>query len=383
MIDRQSFLELAQRMHDYCVSIYIPTYRAGRPNEDQLRMKNALTEARDQLMELVGLDKEEAEEFLHRGYDLHADKRFWSRQSDGLAVFIGPDHFHYESIPYDVDPRVYVGKNYYLSPLLPQVSNDERFYLLALSQDEVRFFECGRAHITPIDISNVVPANKDEALMQETPDVQLHNHNQGSGRAETVYHGQSWGEVDNKREIQQYFHLIDRGITDILCDDTAPLLLAGVEYLIPIYKDTNQYKYLVEDAFIRGNVELDAPPTLHEKAWAIMEPRLGEQRRRDVELFGNNLARGEASFATNDVVPACINGRVAALFLRRGSQHFGHFEAQTNSIKTADERHLDNIDLLDYAAVQAFTTGARVHVVNGEDMPQPTSEIAAIYRYSY
>ena len=54
---------------------------------------------------------------------------------------------------------------------------------------------------------------------------------------------------DTKENLLKYFRLIDRGLHDLLKDERAPLVLAGVEYLFPIYREANTYPRLIEGGF--------------------------------------------------------------------------------------------------------------------------------------
>ena len=52
-----------------CISIYIPTHRTGNNLEDNIRFKNALSDAQNKLLE-KGMSKNEASEYLAKGYEL-------------------------------------------------------------------------------------------------------------------------------------------------------------------------------------------------------------------------------------------------------------------------------------------------------------------------
>lgn len=383
MINDQSFRALAERQSDICVSIYLPTYRSGRVNEDQLRMKNALKQARHALQDQYGMKEAEAESFLKRGRELYEDERFWSRQSDGLAVFIGPGFFQYESVPVDFEPIVQVGSSYYLRPLIPALSSNERFYLLALSQGAVKLYEAGRTYITPIEVGDLIPQNMQEALLLDDPQAQIQHHSGNGGSNQAIFHGHGKGHDDKNAELKDYFDQVDRGLREYFCDDDAPLLLAGVDYLIPIYRNANKYNYLLEDIHVSGNVEHDNPALLHEKAWAKVAPFFDQQRKRDLQLFEDNLAQNEASFSIHDVVPAAINGRVTALFVNKDQQVYGTYDESTNTISLNEDSRQEGEDLLNRAAVTTYLTGGRVYNLARTDLPRPTSDIAAIYRYNY
>ena len=83
-----------------------------------------------------------------------------------------------------------------------------------------------------------------------------------------MFHGQS--ADDAKDRILRYFRQIDAGLRDLLREAQVPLVLAGVEYLLPIYKEVNTYQHLL-DGGISGNPE-GVNFDLHRQAWAQVEP---------------------------------------------------------------------------------------------------------------
>ena len=94
-----------------------------------------------------------------------------------------------------------------------------------------------------------------------------------SGRGPATFHGQGGGSDENeKNELLRYFRLVSDGLTEFLEEDGVPLVLAGVEYLLPIYKEANTYPNLM-DTVITGNPDLLSADKLHKSAWDIVSPR--------------------------------------------------------------------------------------------------------------
>lgn len=114
------------------------------------------------------------------------------------------------------------------------------FYLLTLSQKDVKFFEGNRYSITEVEVENM-PKNLDEALQYDetAKEGQFRIATSKGGTANSFvqpgsYHGQGSPDQDKHQEdIVQFFHLIDGALHEKLREETAPLILAGVEYLFP------------------------------------------------------------------------------------------------------------------------------------------------------
>ena len=384
MINRTQFDALAAASNDYSVSIYTPTYRVGNEEADQIRFKNALKKAVGKLEKRYGLSESDAKDFLKPAYALADDFGFWKEQSDGLAVFVGPNRFEHYECPIDFEPMVYVSEEFYLRPLIAIVGEQHRFHLLALSKGAVKLYTATEYSISEVDLKGLVPENMEAALMQDTAD----NHLSRAGGAEgqrgsnsQVYFGRGGDPSNDVEDVKAYLDRVDAGISDYLCDDNAPLVLGGVEELIPIYREANTYAHLYTEDHAAGNLEETPIGMIHEKAWAAVAPHFDQQRERDRKLYGDNLAAGEAGNDLHQAVPGAINGRVAALWVDRKEYVYGRFDQETNDVEVLHDEDKNATELHNLAAVRAFQSGARVYNLDREDLPDDSSGINAIYRY--
>jgi hypothetical protein len=76
-----------------CVSLFLPTCRAGRETrQGRIRLKNLLREAERRLL-ACRLRSTEVKEVLEPIRALVEDALFWRDQRDGLALFRSPDVF--------------------------------------------------------------------------------------------------------------------------------------------------------------------------------------------------------------------------------------------------------------------------------------------------
>ena len=236
---------------------------------------------------------------------------FWQDQSDGLALFISSDRFEYYSCPVDFEPMIYVAPEFYLRPLIPVLGDAQRFHILALSRGAAKLYTATQFSISEVDTTGLVPVNMEAALLQDTPDGNLGRAGGaegGRGSSNQVYFGRGGQTGDEVEDLKAYFDRVDAGVSDYLCDDRAPLLLGGVDELIPIYQKANTYNHLYTAGHVSGNLEETGMGMLHEKAWGVISTHFKEQAARDLELYGDNLARGEAGEDLKTIVPAAVNG---------------------------------------------------------------------------
>jgi len=201
------------------------------------------------------------------------------------------------------------------------------------------------------------------------------------GDGSVTFHGPGGGSVSAKTDLLRYFRLVEDGLTEFLQGDRMPLVLAGVEYLLPIYKEANTYPNLI-DTVIKGNPDLLSADELHKSAWDIIGS-LFQAAQEEAVAHYQQLA-GQASERVADtlekIVPAAYAGRVETLFVAAGVQQLGVFNPATNEIELHDPIESGDESLLDLAAVQTYLKGGIVYAVEPEKVPGGTSA-AAVLRY--
>jgi hypothetical protein len=146
---------LMEPQDGWCISLFMPTHRGGPDvQQDPIRLRNLLRDAEDQLL-AQELRQPDVDALLAPARRLLDEPGFWHEQSDGLAVFVGASSFHHFSVPLDLSELVIVGEAFYLKPLLPLLTGDGRFYVLALSQNAVRLLQGTRHSVELIDLPGV------------------------------------------------------------------------------------------------------------------------------------------------------------------------------------------------------------------------------------
>jgi hypothetical protein len=142
-----------------CVSLFQPTHRVGPDTRtfaraDVIRFKNGLREIEQRLL-ATGSGSRESGAILEPARALLEDAEFWQYQSDGLALFAAPGFFRTYRVPLTVPELAVVGPRFHVKPLLPLLTGDGLFYVLALSQNAVRMFEATRDRISPLDVTGM------------------------------------------------------------------------------------------------------------------------------------------------------------------------------------------------------------------------------------
>lgn len=378
LLSKIEIQNLYQENDKFCVSIYLPTLQAGQETrQNSIRFKNLLDEAESKLV-AAGSNDEEANKILKAAKAKIEDYDFWQHQGSGLACFIAQGKTRYYRLPQNFSELVVVSDRFTLKPLLPLLTTDANFYLLALAQNEVRLFQVSKYSIQQLDLPEDVPASLAEALRYDDPESQLQSHSARSDR-NPIFHGQGVGNTDNKDEILRYFQQIDRGLSPVFESAPKPLVLAGVEFLLPIYQSANSYNRLLSQG-VTGNPENTSPEELQQQAWQVIQPNFQQAKQDAEEKYQQLLTTEQASANIEQIIPAAYQGQVDTLFIADDFQCWGKFEPQTNSIQIEDNSTTENQDLVDVAASKTFLQDGMVYLLPKDQIPNNES-LAAIYRY--
>jgi hypothetical protein len=387
LLSKQEIEQLVSDHEGPCTSIYMPAVRAGsETQQNPIRFKNLLRKAKTDL-EAQGYRTNQIEKWLEPAWDLLNNEVFWQNQSNGLAAFIAQDFFQNYRLPLNFREQALVAGHFMVKPLLELFSNNGHFYILALSQDHVRLLEGTRYSVDEVEVDEI-PTSLAEALNWDDPEEHLQYHSgegasTGGREPSVTYHGHGVGKNDTleKKDILRYFQKIDKGLQEVLAEESSPMLLAGVKYLFPIYQEANQYNYLMDQG-IPGNPDELSPQELHKAAWQIVAPRFSEQQEQAADRY-RQLAGMEperTSNNLNEIIPAAYKGQVEAVFLTPGIHQWGQYDWSSTQVKLEEEPSAENRDLVDLAAAQTLLNGGRVYVVDPDNLPD-AAPFAAILRF--
>ncbi len=385
ILTRKKFEELINVESEFCVSIYIPTYRMGVDiKQNPIRFKQQIREAEDKLFS-IGLDKAEVGKILRPASNLVDETIFWQNQTEGLALFMTEEEMNYYHLPFEVKEQVVISNKFYTKPLLPLFTTDGQFYILALSKNEVRLFRSTRQTVKEIVMEDA-PKSVEDMKVDDDPrtKLQIRTANPVSNSSlvyNTASQGQAVENDFNKNQLARYFRAIDESVKKLHGGQEIPLILAGVEYLIPIYKEISGYPNIL-DEYIKGNPEILYGDDLQKMAWEIIEPKflkiqeLAEAKYSQFSGQGNGLS----SKSLKKILPQAYNGQIETLFIANGVEQWGKFNPDINKINFHDEQKIDNEDLMDRAATLTISRGGAVYLVDSDKVPDG-GNVAAVLRY--
>ncbi|MEZ4994358.1 MAG: hypothetical protein R2824_28310 [Saprospiraceae bacterium] len=375
--------ELAEFSAGLCISFYMPTQSVGQEisdHADHLVLKNQMKEVAKE-MPHKGFSEKSIRDFLAPLHRLTDDLHFWRTRSKGLAIFLAADHLQYFHLPLSVEPQTYVGYEFYTKPLLPVISGNGTYFMLSLNLQQVEFFQVDRDALDQVILADPLPQNIEEVVGSDFK-PRFHGVYGGKtgGHSHSGHYGQGEWQEDEKHEIIQFFRAVHEAIAPTLRSADLPLLLSGMDHLVALYRQVEDYHRLMPEALLL-NPKDKSLEDLHRESWQLMAPHFDEGRLALAERV--RQFRDTERVATNiqDVIPAAIGGRVEALFLDRSTEIWGTYFRNNAKTVVHTGQQPGNTSLTNLAANRVFLQGGQVFLLEREEMPLDYAPVNALFRF--
>lgn len=381
LLREEGLLSLLDRATFPAVSFYVPMVRNGREvRENAIRFKDRLDAAEVQLREL-DLYAHHFEDVFHGLRELRLDRLFWEHQEESLAGFLTVKDAWLYKLPIPVPEITVVSDRFHTKPLFSLFAENERFFVLSISQKKVEFYLASqfgwrRIHIPdlPHSIHEVFGGVAVEQSMQ--PHTVVSN-----GSKRPIMHGQYSIKEDLKEDLKKYLRAIDHSLKPYLARQRAPLILASVQYYLPLYREVTHYRYLFDEG-VTGNVD-DLPENqLHQMAWQVVEPYFRQRqegaKKRLEETVGTHPERVARDLST--IIEKAVDGAIDTLFLAPDAYKWGHYNSLARIAVCNEEYTSGDYDLYDLASEKTWRFDGQVFLVSREQVPF-YKEAAALLRY--
>jgi len=380
MLTRTDIETLAGQDTGLCFSLFVPTARSGaRTQKAAIHLKNVLAEAERLGAAHDGATTKDVRELLEPARALVEDEDFWNQQREGLGLFVANGTWVKHRLPHSVPALAYVGERFCVRPLLPALSNEDRFYVLALSQGAVRLFECTRSTEREVDLAGM-PTQLEDVVGYDYEEKTLQHHTSSKSagaRPAANFHGHGRAKDKDEEELKRFLHAVDDGLLERITDRNAPLVIAAVEHVAVLFRELTAHTNVL-DSGLTGSPDTARPEELHAEALEFVLPHLESRRRAAVETVEGAVSTGKAVTQLADALGLLHEGRVSTLLVRESGPVWGR-EAG-GAVETHEQREDGDDDLLDLAVHRALATGAEVHAVPDSDLPD-AALLAAFLRY--
>ncbi|MGI0106459.1 hypothetical protein [Salinimicrobium sp. WS361] len=388
ILTKEQFEDLAKFDSNPCVSIFIPTVRAGKDvleEKDKINLKSQWKKAVEEL-KAMGYPQDKIEKMGKPVNDLMDDSDFWRHQSDGLALFLADGFSKQYTLPIYFEAFTYVADHFYLKPLVPMFNGDGRFYLLHLQLDEVKLYEATQYSIGEVKIDDLTPNQLEDRVGYDYEEKNSKHKTQRNSvganpQGTSTQHGYEAASRDRKNEILRFFRAVDKGIYEILHNESVPLIVACQDSYFSIYQEASRYKNLYPKP-VPGNPEADHNSifSLHAAALETLEPHFRKDREDKMKQF-NDLNPSRTSTQVSEIIPAIFEGKVDTLFLQNREDIWGDYNEKMASVDVHDEKRNGSVSLMNLAAVKVLQQNGKAYLIEKEFMPNKDSKVNAVYRY--
>jgi hypothetical protein len=383
-IDREDLNDLINYTGKPCISAYMPTQQKGKETrQNPILYKNILEQIRT-MTEIMNKEPDSGTVDLTPAISLLNRGDFWKYQNSGLALFLSPEFSKAFRLPMDVTELVTVTNLFYLKPVLPLMSYDSDFFILALSQNQCRFFKSNRQTCMEVQPDDL-PAGLEETLKHDIQEKQLQFRLTAAppagrgGKGEVLFHGHGVLNDEKKDRILRYCQAVNKAVASYMSSGSDPLLVAAVDYLHRIYQEANTYPHLLDDGII-GNPEPLRLDELHGEAWKIIEPLTMRDMEKAVRQYHDLKGTGKTSEDISDIVREAAAGRIDRLIIPLNLCQWGSFSEESGEIELHDEKYPLDEELFNLAALHTIKNGGNVYTLRREEMPD-ASEVSAVFRY--
>ncbi len=385
ILTKEIYEDLLNRQEEMLISMYFPTYKMGPDiKQNTIRFKQRIRQAEDKLYNMKWR-KSEVQSFLKPASDLIDNTVFWQNQSEGLAVFLGQEKMDYYHLPYPVKEDTVLSNKFYTKPLIQLFTEGGEYYILALSQNEVRLLRANKQSIQEIEMKDAPKRVEDMKVDQDSRTKLQTKTAHTVSKSSLSYNKATQGQaVENDFDVNQlnrYFRAIDESLDRYKKKENLPLILAGVEYLIPIFKEISKYPNIA-DEYIKGNPEILSADDLHKQSWDIMEPKFIQIQKLAQAKYNQYKGQNNKLYANSleSIIPKAYNGQVETLFIDKDAEKWGVHDLEKNKIKIYNDKKFEAEDLIGYASALTTTRGGTVYAVDSERLPDG-KEVAAVLRY--
>lgn len=357
-----------------CVSMYLPTHRNHPDTEqDPIRFRNAIKQAEKLLSDhhseavIRGLLDPVAEIATHE---------FWRHQSEGLAVLRSADVLEEFRLPIPVPELVVVADSFHVRPLIRSLNASERFFLLALDQGGCELFEGVAGSLRRLEVEDMPRALASFGAKEGRRNLGAHATSRGGGSRQT--HAAGGVATDSDADLSRYFRAVDRAVTRAVQHEGAPVILAGVDHLFPVYRKISRLRHLAE-ATIPGSPQATSHDSLRDSARAVANAILEANAERALEKYRRAAERGRSSDRLEDIFRLARRGKVRRLFVARTVHVWGRVDPNTGEVHRSEmQQGSHDDDLLDDVAESVYAYGGEVIAIPLTKMPRAAEAVAEL-----
>jgi hypothetical protein len=278
-----------------CVSIIVPTHRLGQDRQaDVKEVQRAILVAKQS----VSIEEEK----ILSGIDDLFEHIDFTRNKEGLGIFVSPRIKKLVKFPFPVTKKIVVNKFFHLHDLLYLENYSTAYYLLDISKKEIHLFRGIMDHLEEI---------KDENFPKEIFDD--HEYSKPSQSSSNAGYAHVKGFEKDKSEVhhlrlKKIYREADKYLSKYLVIKEIPLLLCAPEREISLFKSVTNHLDNVA-GLITNNQQRTGMHDIEGSAWGQIKSFIDQQKSKSVDEFKEKIGAGLAVYGIEDVWKAAKEGK--------------------------------------------------------------------------
>ncbi|HUS05454.1 MAG TPA: hypothetical protein VMZ52_04115 [Bryobacteraceae bacterium] len=337
------------------ITIFIPLRRKEqRRREEGVRLRTAL-QAVESKLRARQLEPSVIGELIEPISEMVDDDETWTRDGGTLVIMRSRSVLRSFSVPQELPEGASVADHFCVLPILSALEQRKAFYLLALSQNHVRLLYCTDEHSEEIPLPAGMPKSLEDWLSTSGPTGSNSHRPEGGGTFNSTT------DRDKANEhLLNFFRVVNKGIFDLLKNESVPLVLAGVEKELALYRSVNTYAQTVAEG-VHGAPDGLKGGEMHRRALEIAQPAFAADLAKALADFERLGGTNRTATDLAAIEKAAREGRVAHLLVA--------------------ERESETSDDQANAAALLTLANRGIVTVAGPDKVPSESGLAAILRY--
>lgn len=365
LLTRDELTFLINEKGELTVSIYMPTFVSGKDTlQNQTIFRNLLKEIKKSYINDESVNSE-LNELLKKTDQFLDDYEFWQHQSEGLAIFLSKDFMKYYRLPVSFDKFFSVEKNFYILPLIQYLESNIDFYILYLSQKEISLYSGENFDLKKAEIKDLTEITSEEFKNREYQKQLQFYTSAGEGRRkDSKFYGTGAKDFNINKYLLNFFNKIDRAIRNNLIDKR-PLILAGADYIFPIYRHANSYPWIMEDTIHGNPKELNKNELINTASNILKTHRLKKIEDKYIKLIEfKNTDQLRYSSNLELIISASFHGEIDEVFILSNNKIWGKYNKKTNKIELHDKHDSEAYELLNIVAINTLNNGGNVYILD-------------------
>ncbi len=353
----RNLLKIIKNQVDYPnVSILLTTHKTSPDNsQDAMVLKKLSKEAERRLRE--EFNKRDIKQLLEK-----LNKTVSSidvRQNlDGLAIFVNKSFERVVRLPFPVRERIIIDDSFATRDLIRAMNRGVNYYILSVSAGFVRLFEAYRDKFSEITEGGFPYANP-------------------FSRGTNLEESTSWKEA----RLREFFHMVDKSFLQIHHQHRMPIVIAGVERNISLYKEVTTFSDKII-LTLEGNYDNTSAHELALLIWPEVKKKMAEKRRQVLKKLDEAIGRKRLVTGIEEVWKLASEGRGELLVVEEDYQQAARVSTNGNTITLVNSRGIPGTteDLVDDIAEKVVSTGGRVVFAENGSLNR-YNQIALVLKY--